>query len=533
MPDLLERLNAALAGRYAIESEIGRGGMATVYLAHDLRHDRRVAMKVLHPELAASVGADRFLSEIKIVAGLQHPHILPLYDSGEADGLLWFVMPYSEGESLRQRLDRQRQLAVDESIRIAIEVADGLDYAHRQGVVHRDIKPGNILLAEGHATIADFGIARAIEAAKDERVTTTGIGVGTPLYASPEQATGDEALDGRTDVYSLGCVLYEMLAGEPPLSGSTPKMIQARRMSETPTPLNSLRDTVPPALDHAIARALARVPADRYASAAEFGKALQAVLIRTTPVEAVQAPATGEHEIPPPRSHRVWRVGVPVVLVAGLLAVALWWLPSLRTDRGPLQITVSSTADVSSEPGVEYLPAISPDGGEVAYVEGHSGDLRISVRSAIAGGGGGGLRPAEDAGGMQILPGWTAGGQAIRYCSYVFPACDWKEVGRLGGFVQALDEPRSWNLSWSPDGTRAALAAQESLFVWSPGDSMPRLLGVHPWPAWRPTWFTWSPDGRRIAYVNSNPVWAWGPNVAPTSSSCPIRAGREVSMSSR
>ena len=275
MSDLLERLQSALEDRYEIESEVGRGGMATVYLAQDLKHRRKVAIKVLHPELTATLGSERFLQEIEIVAGLQHPHILPLYDSGEADGLLYYVMPYASGESLRQRLDRERQLAVDESVRIAVEVADALDYAHRQGVVHRDIKPGNILLSEGHAVIADFGIARAVEAASRERLTSTGLGVGTPLYASPEQATAQETLDGRTDIYSLACVLYEMLAGEPPLTGSTPEMIRARRLAETPTTLHSLRDTVPAALDQVIARALARVPADRWSTAAEFGAALQ------------------------------------------------------------------------------------------------------------------------------------------------------------------------------------------------------------------------------------------------------------------
>jgi len=216
MPDLLERLKSALADRYAVESEIGRGGMATVFLAEDLKHHRKVAIKVLNPELSASVGAERFLQEIRTVARLNHPHILAVHDSGEADGLLYYVMPYVEGESLRQLLDRKRQLSIEETVRVGAEVADALDYAHRQGVVHRDIKPGNILLAEGHATIADFGIARAIDVARAQRVTSTGLGVGTPLYSSPEQATADETLDGRTDIYSLGVVLYEMLAGAVP-----------------------------------------------------------------------------------------------------------------------------------------------------------------------------------------------------------------------------------------------------------------------------------------------------------------------------
>ena len=208
--DPVDRLNTALEGRYEIERQVGEGGMATVYLAEDLKHHRKVAIKVLHPTLAQTVGGDRFLAEIETVAALNHPHVLPLYDSGEADGLLFYVMPYVKGESLRQRLDRERQLPVNEATRLAAEIADGLDYAHRQGVVHRDIKPGNVLLSEGHAVLADFGIARAITVAREERMTGTGIGVGTPLYASPEQASGDETLDGRTDIYSLGCVLYEM-----------------------------------------------------------------------------------------------------------------------------------------------------------------------------------------------------------------------------------------------------------------------------------------------------------------------------------
>jgi len=329
MPDLLERLKSALTGRYAVEREIGRGGMATVFLAEDLRHHRQVGIKVLHPELTATLGAERFLHEIETIASLNHPLILPLHDSGESDGLLYYVMPYAEGESLRQRLDREKQLAVDESVRIAVEVADGLDYAHRKGVIHRDIKPGNILLSERHAVIADFGIARAIEVARADRVTSTGLGVGTPLYASPEQATAQETLDGRTDIYSLGCVLYEMLAGEPPLTGSTPQMIQARRLSETPTALHALRDTVPPALDHVIARALARIPADRYTTASQFRQALEEVALATTPTGNV-TPATE-----PLRSHTAWSGrfvlnSFVVVFAVAVILIGLW----LASGRG-------------------------------------------------------------------------------------------------------------------------------------------------------------------------------------------------------
>src|SRR5664279_2681861 len=215
----MQRLSAALADRYRIERELGQGGMATVYLAHDLRHDREVAIKVLHPDLGAALGADRFLSEIKTTAKLQHPHILPLLDSGDADGLLYYVMPVVTGETLRTRLERERQLPIPEAVRIAREVASALDYAHRQGVIHRDIKPENILLHDGQALVADFGISLAVQQAGGQRMTQTGLSLGTPQYMAPEQAMGDRAVDARADIYALGAVTYEMLAGEPPFVG--------------------------------------------------------------------------------------------------------------------------------------------------------------------------------------------------------------------------------------------------------------------------------------------------------------------------
>jgi serine/threonine protein kinase len=265
----------ALAGRYRIERELGRGGMATVYLAQDERHDRAVAIKVLRPEIAAALGAERFLREIAITARLDHPHILTLIDSGAADGFLFYVVPYVRGESLRARLEREKQLAVAEAVRITQQVAGALDYAHRQGVVHRDVKPENILLHEGEAMVADFGIALALEAAGD-RLTATGISIGTPEYMSPEQAEGNRALDARSDVYSLGAVLYEMLAGEPPHTGPTAQAIIAKLLTQAPARLQVLRAEVPPAVAAAVATALATVPADRFASAGAFATALSA-----------------------------------------------------------------------------------------------------------------------------------------------------------------------------------------------------------------------------------------------------------------
>ncbi|MEP6509929.1 MAG: serine/threonine-protein kinase, partial [Gemmatimonadales bacterium] len=245
-----ERLSAAIGERYSLERELGAGGMATVYLAHDIKHDRHVAVKVLRPELAAVIGADRFLAEIKTTANLQHPHILPLHDSGSVDGILFYVMPYIEGESLRDRLNREHQLPVNEAVRLATEVAGALDYAHRHGTVHRDIKPENILLHDGRALVADFGIALAVSTA-NSRMTETGMSLGTPHYMSPEQAMGDRDISPRSDVYALGCVTYEMLVGEPPFTGPTAQAIVARVMTEEPRGLTTQRKSIPPHVEAA------------------------------------------------------------------------------------------------------------------------------------------------------------------------------------------------------------------------------------------------------------------------------------------
>ena len=274
MPDPLDRLQAFLADRYRVERELGRGGMATVFLVRDLRHDRPVALKVLHAELAHALGPDRFLREIRLSANLQHPHILSVHDSGDAGGLLWYTMPYVEGETLRGRLRRETQLPVGDALRIAREVADALGYAHRHGVIHRDIKPENILLGGDHALVADFGLARAVSPDLQDRLTESGITLGTPQYMSPEQATAQRELDQRTDIYSLGCVLYEMLAGEPPFTGPTAQAIMAKRMTQPVPPVRAVRE-VPADIERAVTRALARTPADRYSTAAEFAAALE------------------------------------------------------------------------------------------------------------------------------------------------------------------------------------------------------------------------------------------------------------------
>jgi TolB-like protein len=314
--------------------------MAAVYLAHDLRHDRPVALKVLHPELAQSLGPERFQREIKLAARLQHPHILTVHDSGEAAGQLWFTMPFVEGESLRDRLRRERQLPVEDALRVATEAARALDYAHQHGVVHRDIKPENILLAkDGSTLVADFGIARAL-AGSDDKLTETGMAVGTPAYMSPEQASGARDLDARTDVYALATVVYEMLAGEPPFAGPTPQAAVARRFTEAPRPLRQVRETVPEAVDHAVLKALAKAPADRFPSAAEFARALNASPA-SAPLgasAAVTLQAAGA-ATPSPATRR--RVPAPAVTLGlGILiglGVLFGWLSSHgagNVDRG-------------------------------------------------------------------------------------------------------------------------------------------------------------------------------------------------------
>jgi serine/threonine-protein kinase len=366
LSSIREQLESALTGRYAIERELGRGGMATVYLAQDVRHDRPVALKVLHPDLAAALGAERFQREIRLAARLQHPHILSVHDSGDAAGLLWFTMPYIEGESLRDRLRREKQLPLRDALRIAREAAEALEYAHQHGVVHRDIKPENILLtgkptAGGwHALVADFGIARALgQADAEDKLTQTGLTVGTPAYMSPEQGSGERQLDGRTDIYSLGVVLYEMLAGEPPFTGPTAQAIVSRRFTEAPRPLRSLRESVPEAVEQAVSRALARTPADRYPSAGQLAQALedagQQVALEPTPLSPARAQPQQPTLATPAASGRR---RVPLTLVLGIgfllgLGVLFGWLRrhggASETEAGVKRIAVLPFQNLGSQ----------------------------------------------------------------------------------------------------------------------------------------------------------------------------------------
>jgi len=378
MPELLTKLQTALAGRYQLERELGAGGMATVYLAQDIRHARQVAVKVLRPELAAVIGAERFLGEIKLTANLQHPHILPLFDSGEADSFLFYVMPFVEGETLRRRLDREKQLPVPDALRIATEVASALDYAHRHGVVHRDIKPENILLHDGQAMVADFGIALAASKAGGDRMTETGMSLGTPHYMSPEQAMGEREITGRSDVYALGAVLYEMLTGEPPFTGTTAQAVVARVVTESPRPLIPQRHTIPPHIEAAVLTALEKLPADRFGTAAEFAEAL-ANPASTTATARTTVPTAAAAHAPARRFNVVTLAALGVAAVAASVAVWAWLRPAPAQMINRFSLLFRQSEALRPSPTAGNL-AISPDGTKLVYIGPAEGGTRLWLR---------------------------------------------------------------------------------------------------------------------------------------------------------
>jgi serine/threonine-protein kinase len=376
------RLESALSDRYRLVRELGQGGMATVYLAEDLKHGRKVAIKVLHPELSAVLGGERFLAEIKVTANLQHPHILGLIDSGEAEGLLYYVMPYVTGESLRARLLRDGQLPVEEALRLAREVASALDYAHRQGVVHRDIKPENTLLQDGAALVADFGIALAVEEAGGHRMTQTGMSLGTPAYMSPEQAMGERKIGPRSDVYALGAMTYEMLAGEPPFTGPSSQAIVAKVLTEQPPALRPKRPSVPPAAEAAILTALQKLPADRWGSAKEFGDALAGAMPQYTPTAATIPLATA-----PARPRAAWRSALPwlgwvAAGIAAAVAVYAFRRPQVETPPSRLAILTPGLGGSGASSSQRHL-AFEPDGQTLVYsMVGTAGRLLL-VRQSL------------------------------------------------------------------------------------------------------------------------------------------------------
>ena len=370
--DPLTQLRTSLATHYEIEREIGAGGMATVYLARDLRHDRHVALKVLKPDLGAVLGVERFLSEIKVTANLQHPNLLPLFDSGEAEGLLYYVMPFVEGESLRARLDREKQLPIDEAIRISVAIANALEYAHSHGVIHRDLKPENILLQSGQPVIADFGIALAVSNAGGNRITQTGLSLGTPAYMSPEQATGDRVIDARSDIYSLGAMTYEMLTGEPPHTGSTSQAVIARMLTEKPRPIRNTREAVPEYVEATVQRALEKLPADRFSSVRQYADGLQGRgdFAASTSFSAARLATV--------RRRVEWseRVRDPLVLALAALSLVLIgvvaWLRGHEVEdvSMPVRFVLSTPDSARPQVNTPWPGAISTDGRTLVYFGG-------------------------------------------------------------------------------------------------------------------------------------------------------------------
>ena len=480
MGETLERLRVALADRYTVTRELGAGGMATVYLAHDIKHDRDVAIKVLHPDLGAALGGERFLSEIRTTARLQHPHILPLLDSGEADGLLYYVMPLVTGETLRARLEREKQLPLDDAVLISREVADALGYAHSLGVIHRDIKPENILLQNGHALVADFGIALAVQSAGGARMTQTGLSLGTPQYMSPEQAMGERTVDARSDIYALGAVTYEMLAGDAPFTGSTVQAIVARVLTERPASLRTVRDTVTVNVEAAVLKALAKLPADRWPTAKAFAEAL--VNVRsTTSVDGTATIANGSRRAP--RAARALMIGAAAVALVSL-AIAAW--SGQRNATSSNIVAVPLTLDVpNASPDLGRFAA-SPDGTLFAF----STNEGIALRDA-------GQRE------YHLLPG-TVSGESPSFS----PDGDWivfqsngflRKVPVAGGspiVVISNDSIRAGRVNWGKDGS-IVFESGDRLGLISPSGTL-RLLTK----AERAQQPRMTDDGKGILYVN-------------------------------
>ncbi len=515
-------MTAALADRYRLERELGQGGMATVYLAEDLKHHRQVAVKVLRPELAATLGPERFAREIEVAARLQHPHILGVLDSGDADGFFYYVMPYVEGETLRDRLARAGELPVPEAVRLLSEIAEALAVAHKAGVVHRDIKPENILLSGRHALVMDFGVAKAVsEASGRQQLTTAGVALGTPAYMAPEQASAEPHLDQRVDLYAVGAMAYEMLTGRPPFTGSSTAQVLAKHITEAPEPVTRHRQSIPPALEAVVMKCLAKRPADRWQSAEELLAQLEP--IATTPSGGVTP--TDTRLVP---AMKMVAAGSKRILVIGALAgVVLVAIVAAVLRRGPeARIEFGPVKPVTSDPGLELHPALSPDGKTLAYITGPLGQLRVYVRSLS---GGTPIPVAKDLAGNQQMPRWSPDGTRLLFTS----DGSIEVVPSLGGtprvVVAAAGQP-----AWSSDGKEIAYVSGDSLFARGIEGGAPRLLAtgleLHS-PAW-------SPDGRFIAYVSTNTgYWVGGPvlgNLAPSILMVvPAAGGPPVKLSDR
>ncbi|MDA0330297.1 MAG: protein kinase [Gemmatimonadetes bacterium] len=471
MAETLPRLNAALDGRYRIERIIGQGGMATVYLAHDDKHDRPVALKILRPDLAAVMGAERFLSEIKTTANLQHPHILPLHDSGNADGFLFYVMPFVEGESLRALLDREKQLGIDEALRIAKQVGSALDYAHRHGVIHRDIKPENVLMHDGQPLVADFGIALAVTAAGAGRLTETGLSLGTPYYMSPEQATADRTPGPQSDVYSLGCMLYEMLVGDPPHTGSSAQAVLAKILTERPRSVTELRETVPPHVGAAVAKALERLPADRFETAGALIKALDDSGFTHT---AVARTATAAAQPAPTKPTKRWQSALPWGIAAVATGVALWALGS--EPPAGLVTRVNLTTPEGQEFSERGVPAnlnntaLSPDGSQLVYLGPPSPGAAPGARAQLWRRRLDELSATPIAGTENVVqPNFSRTGESLSFSSIGAAAGSLGVIPAEGGTPVWVAGGTSYN-AWGDDGA-IYFRVEGSIMRWIPGEA--------------------------------------------------------------
>ncbi len=503
-----DRVKSALADRYIVERELGHGGMATVYLAQDLRHHRRVAIKVLRPDLAASLGSDRFTREIEVAAQLQHPNILPLFDSGASESagggpeILWYAMPYVEGESLRDRLARHGELPVHEAVRLLSEVADALARAHQAGVVHRDIKPENILLSGRHALVTDFGVAKAVsEATGRQQLTTAGVALGTPAYMAPEQAAADPHLDHRVDIYALGVLGYELLTGRPPFAGKTAQETLSAHVLQPPEPPSRLRPGISPALEALILRCLAKRPADRFQTAEELLTALEPLATpsggmtptQTQPVQGVLM-ASGR---------RNWLIAAG--LAAVLLGVAVVVLARVSVERPTLSL--GRTTRVTSAPGIEITPAISPDGRFVAYTGGTTSDVDVFLQPTSSGGRA--IAITDSLHGQQYSPDWSPDGSQLLFVSADSSSTAIVTMLPTGGIAKVIyrtSRPAGpLAPKWSPDGAEIAFEQGDSVLAMQADGTGLRVMAVieqvHS--------LSWSPDGRWIAGVRGNAAFAY------------------------
>ncbi|TFG45631.1 MAG: hypothetical protein E4H41_04590 [Gemmatimonadales bacterium] len=510
MPTQFDRIAAALADHFRLERELGQGGMATVYLAEDLKHRRKVAVKVLRPELAASLGPDRFFREIEVAAQLQHPHILPLFDSGASGKgpagdaeFLWYAMPFVDGETLRDRLARTGELPVHDAIRILIEVADALAHAHQHGVAHRDIKPENILLSGRHALVSDFGVAKAVsEATGRQQLTTAGVALGTPAYMAPEQAAADPHLDHRVDIYALGVLGYELLTGRTPFSGRTPQETLAAHVMQAPEAISRLRPGISPTLEAIVMKCLAKRPADRFQSAEELVTALEPLATPSGGMTPTYTqPVTGV--APMATAGRKW---APLIAAVVIAVVAVGVLLARRSGSGP-EVSLTKTTRLTSMQGLEVLPAISPDNQFLAYTGVQGGSANIFLQPTN---GGRAINITDSMPGAQISPDWSPDGRRLVFVSYDSSAASivtmpptGGDLRRLRSFANAGKVPMA--PKWSPDGSRIAFEKGDSVVVMSADGSgltlLARVRDVHS--------LAWSPDGQWLAGVRGNSDFAY------------------------